>query len=171
MRVCGPVLASRLCPLSRQCPGQPSPRPAAPPRLTRLLLTPTGEHSLCVSSLPWDGDRGRGPRGGGRLPWRPAALWGGGRGRTLNPGLSSPLNGDSRIPRIRIHPCSGDTAESLPGTGTQHLSKHSTKRETEARALPARCRYAIPTETFHLGNPETLRPNGISRSSHPEMSL
>lgn len=117
VRVCGPALASRLCPLSRQCPGQPSPRPAAPPRLTRLLLTPTGEHSLCVSSLPWDRDGGRSPRGGGLVPLEassPAGLVG---ARTQNLWLSSPLSEDSLTPPpapIRTHSCSRDTAECLP---------------------------------------------------------
>lgn len=99
VRVCGPALASRLCPLSRQRPGQPSPRPAAPPRLTRLLLTPTGEHSLCVSSLPWDGDGGRGPRGGGLAPSEASRAPAGPVGaRTRSRRLSSPVNDDSRTP-------------------------------------------------------------------------
>jgi hypothetical protein len=98
VRVCGPALASRLCPLSRQCPGQPSPRLAAPPRLTRLLLTPTGEHSLCVSSLPWDRDGGRGPRGGGLAPLEGSSLAGLVGARTQNLWLSSPLSEDSRTP-------------------------------------------------------------------------
>lgn len=56
--------ASALCLDSARGHAEP-PRLAAPPRLARLLLTPTWEHSPCMSSLS---PRGRGLRGGGLAP-------------------------------------------------------------------------------------------------------
>lgn len=172
VRVCGPALASRLCPLSRQCPGQPSPWPAAPPRLTRLLLTPTGEHSLCVSSLPWDRDGGRGPRGGGLAPSEASSPGGLVGARTQNLQLSSLLNEDSCTPTPHQNSFLLKGYCRMPSVDlTGHLSKGFTKRDTETGALPTRCRYTIPPETFHPGNPETLCLSGYSRSSQPEMFL
>lgn len=82
--------ASALCLDSARGHEEP-PRLAAPPLLARLLLTPTWEHSPCMSSLS---PRGRGLRGGGlALPslrdWGGAAGWDGGQ----MPSVYAPLSG------------------------------------------------------------------------------
>ena len=125
--------ASALCLDSARGHAEP-PRLAAPPRLARLLLTPTWEHSPCMSSLS---PRGRGLRGGGlALPsvqgWAGAAGWGGG---DRWPSVSAPLSGgrSGRGP----HPRSSQALLSSEGPaqfGELGIFAPLIKGETEAQS-------------------------------------
>lgn len=134
----------RLCPLSRQHP-RARRAPLAwqpPPCLARLLLTPTWEHSPCMSSpSPW----GHGLRGGGSaLPfergWGGAAGWG---GQAESPQFLHSKRGQERPqpPAQRAHWFPGAALSALhgPALGAHHLGTHLTKRETEARTGAVPC--------------------------------
>lgn len=144
VRVSGPrSRLSRLCPLSRQGPrarGAPSPgRP--PPRLARLLLTPTWEHSPRMSS---PSPRGRSLRGGGSVlpcePSRVGLLGGGGAEAPGCPGRE--WGGRSgRGPGLRAPCFPGAVASAFqgPALGTQAPRHPSHKGETEARSGDVAC--------------------------------
>lgn len=126
--------ASALCLDSARGHAEP-PRPAAPPRLARLLLTPTWEHSPCMSSLS---PRGRGLRGGGlALPsvqgWGGAAGWGEG-GRW--PSVSAPLSGgrSGQGPHPRELPGTVLSSEGPAQFGELGIFAPLIKGETEAQS-------------------------------------
>lgn len=108
--------SSALCLDSTRGHSGAPPLLAAPPRLACLLLTPSWEHSPCMSS---PSPRGHGLRGGGSaLPSLGGGL-GGAAGGAQRASVYSPLNGAGTAPAPvpGSSPVPGHCAEHFPGTG------------------------------------------------------